>query len=643
VEVLACREMLSTTSSTPPPMSSSAITKSLLNQLQNTAFAVTTQAFTQHVSDALANASQSVGNPNISVAALLSLLESDGLVSPTAVPTTTPDVATAGTVLQQLSQSALLSASQVVGSIGPIAGVFAGNALASGFNGLNSSQQAQILGQAALQTVETGLDAIPVVGDVAAELLDLGAATQVGQQAVNAVGTALENAYQAFLGGAGGGSSHDSRVAALYAGTVQRVTQLQSGGVLTTNDVAGFNQAVAYGIIYVDGFNLSQLTFAAGTNPFLPQVDPLDTVTHFLVQSRDSTVSTIVSGLNITVTALDANNNPVSNYDGMALLTTTDPLMAPVTINFSNGIGYMTSSQAAGTNFGTTGIQTLTVTTLNCALTNNGSAAFTAVTGSTSVNVIAYNPVPLPPPPTVTLQIAAPSTVTAGTPIGITATPVNASGAIVATGGVTGTIYQEASLAAALQDMAVTNGHLTGAKIWTNTTGTQFYSQPPYAFGTPVLTTTGYYVLLIATQNHINVTTPLARAEMLISVIPGAPAQVVWANPPTSLTATSGVAQPTVVNIPSATFYLEDAYGNVVTTDSTDRAYLSAHSNSRIFTTTNATFNQGMATINNFTATVSQTAPTAFHQINWTLGIEISTTAIGVVNDSYFYQGVASY
>src|SRR5271155_4410724 len=186
LECLEGRVMMSANNPAPSPMSSTTVLNSLLNQLKNTAFEVTANAFEQEVSQGLATAGQAVagGNPATMAAALLSLMENENLLSPGAVPTSAADTATAGTLLQDLSSSALQSASEWVGNVGPLPGVLVGNALANGFNGLNSQQQAQVLGQAALQTLESGLDAIPVVGDAVSELLDLGAATNIGQQAV---------------------------------------------------------------------------------------------------------------------------------------------------------------------------------------------------------------------------------------------------------------------------------------------------------------------------------------------------------------------------------------------------------------------------------------------------------------------------
>jgi hypothetical protein len=500
----------------------------------------------------------------------------------------------------------------LVGDVGPLPGVFAANALSSGFTGLNSSQQSQVLGQAALQTVETGLDYVPLVGSALSELLDLGAATKVGQQAVYAVGTALENTYQAFLGGAGGGSSHAQREAEFFAAVQQRVTQLQSGGVLTANDVSGFNQAVAYDDIYVNGFNLSQMTFTAGTNPFLPQSVPVDPVTHFQVSANTS----LPVGWTpyAAVTALDANGNPVQNYSGIAIVTSTDPTMPPEILTFSNGVATISASNCPS--FSTVGNQTLTVTALNCTLANNGSASFNAVTGSATIAVVPYTP----PPPVNHIGIISPATVTAGVSFNITATPLNAPGNVSPLYMIQSSLtwypsYIEALNASTGTAYTPPPGLAPSFVAWSNSiqsnaggSGINQYSYPlPYQGLT--LDKAGVYVFRISGYNDDSGYQQYqVSATSFLTVNPGTATQVAWVTAPNHITEaglsyTRFVGTTYSFQIPNLSLCVEDNYGNVVTTDNTDVISLVLNIGNTQVTST-MTVSQGVATFSSINASV---------------------------------------
>jgi hypothetical protein len=139
--------------------------------------------------------------------------------------------------------------------------------------------QAQVFGQAALQTVEAGLSTIPVVGEALAGLLDLGAATYEGRRAPLPLWERhSKTAITLLRATPAAAPSHAQREATFFAAVQQRVAQLQHGGVLTVQDVQGFEQSVAYGYIYVNGFDLSKMTFTAGTTPFVPKVDSVPVV-----------------------------------------------------------------------------------------------------------------------------------------------------------------------------------------------------------------------------------------------------------------------------------------------------------------------------------------------------------------------------
>ena len=74
-----------------------------------------------------------------------------------------------------------------------------------------------------------------------------------------------------------GGSSHEERCGKFFGAVTDRIQQLQQGGTLTAQDVAGFRQAIAYGDSHpMPGIDLSKLDLKAGTNPFLRRGDDDD-------------------------------------------------------------------------------------------------------------------------------------------------------------------------------------------------------------------------------------------------------------------------------------------------------------------------------------------------------------------------------
>jgi hypothetical protein len=173
-----------------------------------------------------------------------------------------------------------------LGGVGAIGGSVVGTAALSGFRGATPVAQKTALGLGAVAGAQTALSAIPVAGAGLSAVLGALAKTNTGQQATFAVGSGLYSGYQAqkdiFAGQvsqglaqlpgvfSGGGSDTQTRNAALFGAVASRVTALQKGGTLTSTDVAGFANASAYGIRFVNGLDLTKLNLTqAGTNPFL--------------------------------------------------------------------------------------------------------------------------------------------------------------------------------------------------------------------------------------------------------------------------------------------------------------------------------------------------------------------------------------
>jgi hypothetical protein len=74
-----------------------------------------------------------------------------------------------------------------------------------------------------------------------------------------------------------GGSSHAERCGQFFGAVTDRIQQLQQGGALTAQDVAGFQQAIAYGDRHpMPGIDLTKLDLKVGTNPFLRRGDDDD-------------------------------------------------------------------------------------------------------------------------------------------------------------------------------------------------------------------------------------------------------------------------------------------------------------------------------------------------------------------------------
>lgn len=74
-----------------------------------------------------------------------------------------------------------------------------------------------------------------------------------------------------------GGSSHEERCGKFYGAVTDRIQQLQQGGTLTAQDVAGFKQAIAYGDTRpMPGIDLTKLDLKEGSNPFLRRRDDDD-------------------------------------------------------------------------------------------------------------------------------------------------------------------------------------------------------------------------------------------------------------------------------------------------------------------------------------------------------------------------------
>jgi hypothetical protein len=85
-------------------------------------------------------------------------------------------------------------------------------------------------------------------------------------QAISEIPKAISNAIQ----GLEGGSSHAERCGKFFGAVADRIQQLQQGGTLTAQDVAGFHQAIAYGDGHpLPGVDLTKLDLKEGTNPFL--------------------------------------------------------------------------------------------------------------------------------------------------------------------------------------------------------------------------------------------------------------------------------------------------------------------------------------------------------------------------------------
>ena len=102
--------------------------------------------------------------------------------------------------------------------------------------------------------------------------------------------------------------------------------------------------------------------------------------THFSVVTRASVI--VGSPFTMTVTALDANGNTSTNYDGSVVFTSSDPLFVnPGPLTLAQGVGQTT------VNLRTVGTQTITATaTTNSALSGTGS--FLASPGAAAAFVI---------------------------------------------------------------------------------------------------------------------------------------------------------------------------------------------------------------------------------------------------------------
>src|SRR6516225_5965976 len=85
-------------------------------------------------------------------------------------------------------------------------------------------------------------------------------------QAISEIPQAISNAIH----GLEGGSSHAERCGKFFGAVADRIQQLQQGGTLTAQDVAGFHRAIAYGDGHpLAGIDLTKLDLQEGTNPFL--------------------------------------------------------------------------------------------------------------------------------------------------------------------------------------------------------------------------------------------------------------------------------------------------------------------------------------------------------------------------------------
>src|SRR6516225_2057261 len=85
-------------------------------------------------------------------------------------------------------------------------------------------------------------------------------------QAISEIPQAISNAIH----GLEGGSSHAERCGKFFGAVADRIQQLQQGGTLTAQDVAGFHRAIAYGDGHpLAGIDLTKLDLKEGTNPFL--------------------------------------------------------------------------------------------------------------------------------------------------------------------------------------------------------------------------------------------------------------------------------------------------------------------------------------------------------------------------------------
>jgi len=87
-----------------------------------------------------------------------------------------------------------------------------------------------------------------------------------GGDLLSEVPQSISNAIQSLEGG----SSHAERCEKFFGAVNDRIQQLQQGGTLTPQDVAGFKQAIAYGDTRpMPGIDLSKLDLKVGKNPFL--------------------------------------------------------------------------------------------------------------------------------------------------------------------------------------------------------------------------------------------------------------------------------------------------------------------------------------------------------------------------------------
>jgi len=219
------------------------------------------------------------------------------------------------------------------------------------------------------------------------------------------------------------------------------------------------------------------------------------TATHFVV-SAPANVTTS-EPFNVTVTAKDAYGNTATGYSGLVQITSSDlAALLPANATLANGIG------AFAVTLATAGNQTVTATdTLNGAI-NGTSATINASTAAATH-----------------FRVAAPANATAGTPIDVTVTALDASNNIVV--GYTRTVHLTSSDGAAVLpgDATLTDGIATFA-VTLRTAGNQTVSAADAGTGT-VTGTSGVINTSAAVATRFNLNIPAnatAGAPFRVSV-----------------------------------------------------------------------------------------------------------------------------
>jgi autotransporter-associated beta strand protein len=531
-----------------------------------------------------------------------------------------------------------------------------------------------------------------------------------GTITTSSLALASGSTYTVELGGTGAGQF--DQVAVASGGTVNLNSDSGTGSTLAIQLVNGFLPAVGntFTVINNQGTNAVSGTFAQGSSislngytfgisytgganndsVVLTVTAVPGPVTHFMAAATPTSI-TAGGTVNVTVSALDANNNVVPTYTGTVAFTSTDG-QAVLPANYTFTSGGLTSDDGVHTftaTLKTAGSQTVTATdsvtssingTTNAVLVNAGAFSKYVVALATGSTVTAGNPF------TFTVQAAdqfgnavsgytGPGTVTVGVspsdPQGSvpTSLALNGAGAGFASGTLktvgsytvtvtgtqgantfTGTSSALSVTPAAPASIVVTSGTPQNTAVNTAfanplvvTVRDSFGNAVPGASVTFAGPTSGASATFGTATGNTNSSGQLSTSVTANTVAGGytvtattpgvsTPASFILTNNVAAAAKLGFIAQPSTASVnatitPAVQVAVEDSFGNVITTDQTDQVALSVSGGSGTFTAGSTT----TTTVVNGVAAFNNLAITASGQ-GYKLGATSGTLASATSN-----------